>query len=192
MYLKAIVNTAGNERGRFKQMKTIVIYNSQTGFTKRYAEWIAKAAGADCLELSAAKKKDLAAYEAIIFGGWACAGSIRKISWFKGNIDKWADKKLIAFCVGGSPIDNPEIDIALKRNFSKPEQKKVKTFYCPGGFNYEKMSAPYKLMMKMFVKALKAKKDKTEAEQIMVKMISSSYDISDKKYIEPILQYLKK
>lgn len=47
-------------------------------------------------------------------------------------------------------------------------------------------------MMKMFVKTLKSKKDKTEAEEIMVKMISSSYDISDKKYIEPILQYLKK
>lgn len=173
-------------------MKTIVIYTSQTGFTKRYAEWIAEAMGADCFELSVAKKKDLATYEAIIFGGWACAGSISKISWFKQNMDKWADKKLIAFCVGGSPIDNPEIDIALKRNFNESEQKKVKTFYCPGGFNYEKMSTPSKLMMKMFVKTLKAKKDKTEAEEIMVKMISSSYDISDKKYIEPILQYLKK
>ncbi len=173
-------------------MKTIVIYNSQTGFTKRYAEWIAEATGADCIELSAAKKRNLSAYEAIIFGGWACAGSISKISWFKQNMDKWADKKLIAFCVGGSPIDNPEIDIALKRNFSESEQKKVKTFYCPGGFNYEKMSTPSKMMMKMFVKALKAKKDKTEAEEIMVKMISSSYDISNKKYIEPILQYLKK
>ena len=173
-------------------MKTIVIYNSQTGFTKRYAEWIAEAAGADCFEFPSAKKKDLAAYEAIIFGGWACAGSISKISWFKGNIDKWADKKLVAFFVGGSPIDNPEIDVALKRNFNESEQKKVKTSYCPGGFNYEKMSTPSKLMMKMFVKTLKAKKDKTEAEEMMVKMISSSYDISDKKYIEPILQYLNK
>ena len=50
-------------------MKTIVIYNSQTGFTKRYAQWIAEAAGADCLALSDAKKKDLTAYEAIIYGG---------------------------------------------------------------------------------------------------------------------------
>ena len=133
-------------------MKTIVIYTSQTGFTKRYAEWIAEAMGADCFELSVAKKKDLATYEAIIFGGWACAGSISKISWFKGNMDKWADKKLIAFCVGGSPIDNPEVDIALKRNFNESEQKKVKAFYCPGGFNYEKMSTPSKLLMKMFIK----------------------------------------
>lgn len=173
-------------------MRTVVIYNSQTGFTKRYAEWIAEETGADCLELSVAKKKDLSIYETIIFGGWACAGSISKIGWFKSNIDKWADKKLIAFCVGGSPIDNPNIETALEQNFNESERKKVKTFYCPGGFNYEKMSVPSKLMMKMFVKTLKAKKDKTEEEQIMVKMISSSYDISDKKYIEPILQYLKK
>lgn len=171
-------------------MNAIVIYNSQTGFTRRYAQWIAEESGADCLELSAAKKKDLTPYEAIIFGGWACAGSISKISWFKSNIDKWADKKLIAFCVGGGPIDNPEIETALKQNFNESERKKVKLFYCPGGFNYEKMSVPSKLMMKMFIKTLKAKKNKTEEEQILIKTISSSYDISDKKYIEPILQCL--
>lgn len=173
-------------------MKTIVIYNSQTGFTKRYAQWIAEATGADCLELSTAKKKSLTTYEAIIFGGWACAGSISKISWFKGNIDKWTDKKLIAFCVGGSPIDNPEIEPALKKNFKESELKKVNIFYCPGGFNYKKMSTPSKLMMKMFIKTLKVKKDKTEEEQEMIKIISASYDISDKKYIEPILECLKK
>lgn len=130
-------------------MKTIVIYHSKTGFTKRYAEWIAEAAGADCLELSVAKKKDLNKYETIVFGGWACAGNISKINWFKDNIDKWADRKLIVFCVGGNPIGNPLIETALKQNFNESEQKKVK-------------------------------------------MISSSYDISDKKYIEPILQCLKK
>ncbi|MDE7424222.1 MAG: flavodoxin domain-containing protein [Lachnospiraceae bacterium] len=173
-------------------MKTVVIYNSQTGFTKRYAQWIAEATEADCLELSEAKKKSMAAYEAIIFGSWACAGGISKLSWFKSNIDKWADKKLIAFCVGGGPIDNPEIEPALKRNFKESEFKKVNVFYCPGGFNYEKMSVSSKLMMKIFIKHLKRKKNKTEEDEEMIKMISSSYDISDKKYIEPILECLKK
>lgn len=172
-------------------MKTVVIYNSQTGFTKRYAEWIAEAAGADCFELASAKKKDLDAYEAIVFGGWACAGSISKLGWFKNNASKWTGKKLIVFCVGGSPIDNPEIEQFLKRNLKEPEFRNVSAFYCPGGFHYEKMSAPSRLMMKMFINTLQAKKDKTEAEQVMVKMISSSYDISDKKYIEPILQCLE-
>lgn len=172
-------------------MRTIVIYNSQTGFTKRYAEWIAEAAGADCLALAEAKKKNLAEYEAIVFGGWACAGGISKLAWFKSNMDKWTDKRLVVFCVGGSPIENPEIMPALKQNFKESELKRVNIFYCPGGFCYEKMSASSKLMMKMFVKALRAKKNKTEAEQEMVKMISTSYDISDKKYVEPILECLK-
>lgn len=171
-------------------MKVVVIYNSQTGFTKRYAEWIAEESGADCFELSEAKKKRMDNYDAIVFGGWACAGGISKLSWFKGNIHKWNDKKLIAFCVGGSPLENPEIEQALRKNFNEEEWEKVNVFYCPGGFNYEKMSAPSKLMMKMFLKTLKAKKDKTEEEEIMIKMIASSYDISDKKYIEPILECL--
>lgn len=172
-------------------MKTIVIYNSKTGFTKRYAHWIADATGADCLELSEVKKKNLTAYEAIIFGGWACAGGISKLSWFKGNIDTWADKKLIVFCVGASPMDSPDIESSLKHNFTESQWEKLHVFYCPGGLNYEKMSTPSKLMMKMFIKALKAKKDKTQADEEMIKIISSSYDISDKKYIEPILECLK-
>lgn len=172
-------------------MKTIIIYNSQTGFTKRYAKWIAEATGADCFELSEAKKKNLATYEAIIFGSWVCAGGISKLSWFKSNIDKWSDKKLIVFCVGASPIDNPEIEPALKQNFKESEWKKVSVFYCQGGFNYEKMSTPSKLMMKIFIKTLKAKKNKTEAEEEMIKMISSSYDISDKKFIEPIVSLVR-
>lgn len=172
-------------------MKTIILYNSQTGFTKHYAEWIAEAAEADCIELSAAKKKDLTAYEAIVFGSWACAGSISKISWFKGNIDKWAGKKLIVFCVGASPIENPEVEIALSQIFNESERKKAALFYCPGGLNYDKMAAPSKLMMKLFVKSLKAKKVKTQEDELMIKMISSSYDIAGKQYIEPILQCLK-
>ncbi len=171
-------------------MKAIVVYNSQTGFTKRYAQWIAEAAGADCCEFSEAKKKNMEEYEAVVFGGWACAGGISKLGWFKKNMEKWAGKKLIVFCVGGSPIDSPEVAVALERNFTAAEREKVKAFYLPGGFNYEKMSVPSKLMMKMFIRTLQARVNKTEEEEQMIKMISSSYDISDKKYIQPVVECL--
>ena len=42
-------------------MKTLIIYTSQTGFTKRYAEWLAERMSGDLLELKDARKK---AYEA--------------------------------------------------------------------------------------------------------------------------------
>ena len=46
------------------------------------------------------------------------------------------------------------------------------------------------MMMKTFVKFLKAKKDKTEEDLEQIRIMSSSYDISDIKYIEPIIDYL--
>ena len=45
-------------------------------------------------------------------------------------------------------------------------------------------------MMKMFIKALKARKNKTDDDMEQIRMMSSSYDISDVKYIEPIIDYL--
>ena len=169
-------------------MKTAVIYNSQTSFTKKYAEWISEATGADCFEIGTAKKQDFDRYDAIVFGGWACAGRISKISWFKSNMDKWLDKMLVVFCTGGSPAESPEMEAFLSNNFSELEREKLHVFYCPGGFNYDKMSAGSKLMMKMFQKMVGVKQDKTEADMEMLKMISHSYDISDRKYIEPIIK----
>lgn len=172
-------------------MKAIVIYQSQTGFTKRYAQWIAEALAADCVPLPEAKRRSMAEYQTVIFGGWACAGGISGLKWFKGNLAKWEGKRLAVFCVGASPADSPDIEPAMRRNFTEAERERVRVFYCPGGLNYEKMSAPSRLMMKLFVGALKAKKGKSQAEQVMAEMISRSYDISDRKYIEPIVAYLK-
>ena len=172
-------------------MKTIVIYNSQTGFTKKYAEWIAQSVNADCVEFSNAKKQDLSSYDAIVFGGWAFAGSITKLKWFKKNISKWAGKKLAVFCVGASPIENPDIQTDLPKNFTDEELKVIKWFYCPGGLDYDKMSVTSKTMMKMLAKSLETKKNKTQKDIEQAKMISSSYDISDIRYIKPIVEYIK-
>ena len=97
---------------------------------------------------------------------------------------------VVAFCVGASPADNPEIEQTLPKNFSEEELKNIKWFYCPGGLDYEKMSVTSRMMMKTFVKFLKAKKDKTEEDLEQIRIMSSSYDISNIKYIEPIIDYL--
>jgi len=174
-------------------MKTIVIYTSQTGFTKRYAEWISEASGAECVDFKQAKKIKLSDFDAIIFGGWFMAGGIKNLAWFKKQLQALsaAGKKIIVYGVGGSPAESPDIPAAMRRNFTEEEWNSLKAFYCPGGFNYEKMSGFSKFMMKMFTTMLANKKDASEAEKNMAQMISHSYDISDKKYIEPILAELK-
>lgn len=175
-------------------MKTLIIYTSQTGFTKKYAEWLAQKTGGDMLELKEAQKKDdafFAGYEAIVYGGWVMAASVVKVKWFLGKAASWKDKKLAIYCVGGSPNDNPDVEVMLNKLLDQEQREYIKAFYCQGGFNYERMSAPSRLAMKMFVSALKKKKDPTEEEKIMTQMVATSYDISDEKYLEPIVDYLK-
>ncbi len=46
-------------------------------------------------------------------------GNISKLNWFKDNMNKWTNKKLIVFCVGGSPIDNQEIEQFLAKNLKE-------------------------------------------------------------------------
>ena len=174
-------------------MKTLIIYTSQTGFTKRYAEWLAEKMSGKLLDLKDAQKKSadyFNDYDAICYGGWAMAGSLVKSKWFLERTVNWRDKRLAMFCVGGSPNDNPDVDTFLRNALTDEQKKYIRMFYCQGGFNYEKMKAPSRIAMKMFVSALKNKKDATEKEKVMAEKMASSYDISDIKYIEPIVAYL--
>ncbi|WP_026498777.1 flavodoxin domain-containing protein [Butyrivibrio sp. WCD2001] len=174
-------------------MKTLVIYTSQTGFTKRYAEWLADRAGADLLDLKDAQKKSAEYfddYDAICYGGWAMAEKIVKSKWFLEKAVNWKNKCLAMFCVGGTPNGDHMVDLLLQNALTDEQREYIKVFYCQGGMNYEKMKAPTRITMKMFVSSLRNKKDLPEDKKIMFDRMATSYDISDIRYIEPIAAYL--
>ena len=173
-------------------MKTLVVYTSQTGFTKKYAEWLTEKMNADLFELKDAKKKDdsfFAGYDSIVYAGWLMAGKVVKSNWFLEKAEGWKDKHLALVAVGGSPNDNPDVEEGLKNLLTDEQKTYIKAFYCQGGFDYEKMSLPSKLAMKAFVATLK--KSKNEKERAVGSMIDHSYDITDIKYVEPVVAYLK-
>ena len=172
-------------------MKTAVIYTSQTGFTRRYAQWIAEGAGADCFELKQARRQDFSNYDAIVFGGWICAAMVRHLDWFVQQLPGWSGKRLIAFAVGGSPAGSPDIPGFMEKTFGTEALRPVSAFYCPGGLSYENMRAPSRAMMKLFVKSVAARKDKAPHEEEAARMMAHSYDLSDRKYIAPILALLE-
>lgn len=174
-------------------MKSIVIYNSQTGFTKKYALWIGEEADCECVEIKKVKKNKLSEYDTIVFGGWIKAGLITKLSWFKKHILKLssAGKTIIVFVTGASAADSTDAAASIRRNFTDDEWSSIKVFYCPGGLNYDRMSRGSKLAMKMLLKIMSCKKEQTAEDKRTIEMISKSYDISDKKYIKPILEMMK-
>ncbi|MDD7515935.1 MAG: flavodoxin domain-containing protein [Ruminococcus flavefaciens] len=77
-------------------MNTLIIYSSQTGFTKKYANWIAEKLNAETMTIKTSIKKDIdyfKPYDTIIYGGWVAVEKIHKVDWFTSRIDSWKDKK---------------------------------------------------------------------------------------------------
>ena len=172
-------------------MKTLVVYTSQTGFTKRYAQWLAEKMDADIYNLKEVQKKansSFTEYDAIVYAGWCMAGKVVKTNWFFEKARNWKDKRLALIAVGGSPNDNPDVEVAMENMLTDEQKSYIKAFYCQGGFNHEKMNLPSKLAMKAFVATLR--KSKNEKEREVASFIDHSYDISDIKFIEPVVEYL--
>ncbi len=174
-------------------MKTAVIYTSQTGFTKRYANWIADSMNADIFDLKDVQKKDaahFAGYDAIVYAGWLCAEKVVKVNWFFEKAGSWKDKKLALVCVGGSPNGTAAAERTIESILPEEYRDYIRAFYCQGGFNYDKMNMPSKIAMKMFAGMLKNKKDATDEIKEMAERVSHSYDIADRKFTEPVVDYL--
>ena len=97
-------------------MKTLVIYTSQTGFTQRYAQWIAGRTNGDLMELKEAGKQEdgfFAAYDAIVYGGWFMGGKIVRLNWFLEKAADWKDKRLAAYCADVLETEPPQADNVL-------------------------------------------------------------------------------
>lgn len=173
-------------------MNKIVVYKSKSGFTKMYGQLIAEELMCNAISIKDANIKKLKEYDTIIFGGGIHAGTINGLNSIKRMVNKLDNKKLVVFCTGATPAEETQnIEEIKNKNFSKAELIDIPFFYLQSGLNYSKMNIPGKIVMKMLCKMLERKEDKTEKDIAMANMIKESYDISDKKYINPLVHYLK-
>lgn len=169
-------------------MSTVVAYASQTGFTKRYAEWIAEELGCSAVPIDEDKRFDAGAFDTVVFGGWFHAASLVGGSWLKRQIAEHPASSFVAFAVGATPPKWADmVDEGMERAFPSPAFDGVPRFYLRGGFAYERLSMPNKLAMKMFFKmqAKAAESDPRAAE--MLEGMRGGFDGTDQAAIAPVV-----
>lgn len=171
-------------------MNAIIIYHSRTGFTQKYAYWLGELLGCNCIPYRNRKQIDFTKYDIIIYGASFYASKIIGIKWYQTLLARFPHKKHVVFAVGASPMDSPDVPQALENNFGQLQQK-IKVFYLQGGLNYERMNWLDKRLMGMMVHMLQKKQQKTPTDEMALRMLQTSYDITDIKYLQPIVAYLK-
>lgn len=172
-------------------MKFLVIYKSKTGFTKKYAEWIAEKLSADLYDYKQISTEILKDYNVVIYGGSLHAVGIEGVKLIKDNLDILKGKKIVVFAVGATPFREETVEEVKNNNFSKEQLDQIRFYYLRGGFNYNKLPFFDKLLMKLLQLKLKRKKVLTADEKGMLNAYQKPADFTRKENIDSIVTYAR-
>jgi menaquinone-dependent protoporphyrinogen IX oxidase len=159
-----------------------------SGFTKKYAQWIAEELEADLFEAREIRPQKLSEYDIIIFGGSLHAVGINGIKLIKENLPRLTDREIIVFAVGASAPKEGIVNEIRKSNFEL-EQKNLKLYYLRGGFDFKRLDFSNKVLMTLFRAKLSLKKNKTPDEKGMLAAYSKPIDCTRKENIKEITKY---
>lgn len=157
----------------------VIIYESKTGFTKRYAEMLAAATGMKCYPTNQRSKVDPT--EDVLFLGWMRIGKIQ-------GLKKVRKMNLKAVCGSGSgKTAEPDVETIRTRN----KLDTLPFFYYQGGCHPLKELKWFdRIMMSMFVKTLKSRNDKDVKRLQSIAVIENGFDGVKKENLEPLLEWL--
>lgn len=164
-------------------MSKVVIYQSSTGFTKQYAQWIAEELNCRAINIKEMTDQDVSEKDMVIYGGWIMGSTI--VGYDK--IKEKGMKKLVVFAVGAS-LDTQETRETI---ISVNHLEEVPFFYLPGGMRFQQLNFFVRFILKQIKKSIAKKEEKSKQDKHMEQVLGTDFDISDKKYIEKLTEYVK-
>ena len=159
-----------------------IIYTSNTGFTRKYAQLLALKTGLEAFELGKVPGK-IAKGSPVIYMGWLKAGRLM-------GIDKAAKEySLAAVCAVGMGAQGSAQAAGVQRTY----RLQVPVFYLQGGFDMDKLTGMNRFMMRCMVKLqlprLEKKKDRTAEEEDMLTLLKKGGDKVNEKNLGSILKW---
>ena len=157
----------------------IIVYESKTGFTKRYAEMLAAKTGMKVYRVNELSKIDKK--EEIVFLGWMKVGRIQGLK----KVRKFNVKAVCGSGTGRAGEPNAETIIAENK------LEKIPFFYAQGGcLPLKGLKGTDRFMMSMFAKVLKKRKDKDEKFNEAIEHIENGFDGVKEKNLIPLIEWL--
>ncbi len=164
-----------------------IIYQSNTGFTKRYAEMLSEATGIPYLSKEEADFR-LDRGDEIIYMGWLMGG---KISGFWETAARYFVKAVIA--VG---VSSPGDTLMAKLKKDNEIEDFTTLFYLQGGVDHTKLKGVKKIMLSGAVKSLeKAMRKGTQLDpkdREMFEVMKNGGDFVKKENLTEILEWFER
>ena len=169
-------------------MKTLILYGSQYGTTKRYADELSRLTGLPAVSYE--KAVDLAGCEQIVYLGGLYAGGVKGL---KQTAKKFpAGVRLILVTVGLADVQDEQnienIRRSVRRQLPAGLLQNTVLFHLRGGIDYGKLSLPHRAMMTLLYNhARKLSPEQQNAEtRAMIETFGRQVDFVDFASLGPV------
>ena len=171
-------------------MRTLIVYFSKTGNTKKYAEDIAAAVKCEAIPLKKFKKKMIDEYDTIVFGSRVMGNRIQKVDDFLANYDLMKEKNVILFAVGMSLVSKETRANLISGNLL--DLYHIRFYQLRGGFDYGKLSFFEKLLMSNSLRMIQNDPNATVDQQMLLKLKETPMEFYDDAGVDRIISVIRK
>ena len=156
-----------------------ILYNSNTGFTERYAKMLGEKTGLPVFSAENPPKKGTA----VIYMGWLMAGSVFGYKKAAKNYD-------IKAVIGTSLAPTGALVETIRKNCGATEDFPV--FNVQAGMNREKLKGGYAFGIKMLTKFMSKKKNRSPEEEAMLELLVKGGDYVSEENLSEVLEWYNK
>ena len=174
-------------------MNNIILYGSQYGTAKRYAEKFAEMTYFPVISYE--DIKNVIDYERIIYFGGLYAGGVKGL---KNTVKKLSpNTKLIIVTVGLADVCDKEninnIRSSIRKQVPEHLLNASSIFHLRGGIDYSKLNFKHKTMMKMLYHSLKNKpvESLTQEDKALIETYNKKVDFVDYDSLKQIVEMIE-
>lgn len=164
-------------------MKGIIIYKSNYGSTRQYAQWLSEETGFTALPVKSVKKKDIAESDRVIIGAPIFAGKPLLYNWIVKNWPLLSDKKAVLYTTSGASGDDPLHKKNFENFFEPAIREKMAYFPVGGRMIHSELKPLHRFLVNLGKKMVK---DPVEREEM-----DRDKDHLDRNELNGLIQYLR-
>ena len=172
-------------------MEHIIVYGSQYGSARRYAEKLSEQTGIPAISYK--DVSDLSGMKTIVYLGSLYAGGVLGLAKTLRNFSLQEGQKLLLVTVGLADPTEPEnqhnIRTSLQRQLPAELLDRAMLFHLRGGIAYQKLSFGHRVMMKLLYQSLRRTplEKQTADNRPLIETYGKQVDFTDFTAFEPIL-----
>ena len=170
----------------------IIIYGSEYGNAKKYAEELSARTGINAVPFK--EVKSLNDYDIIVYIGALYAGGVLGMKKTFAGLTDYKDKQIIIATVGlADPLNKKNTDHIkdeMKKQLADGIYSSAHVFHLRGGIDYSKLSFKHRAMMRFVYN--KAKKEPvTEETKALIETYNKEVDFVDLDTLRPMIESIE-